>query len=379
MGLHVKVAVASAREFEWEGEIAPFLNNSRCVVLKEPIGVVGAITPWNWPLNQIACKLAPALLTGCTVVLKPSEVAPLNAVLVAEALHAAALPAGVVNVVFGAGAGCGEVLATSAKVDMVSFTGSTPVGKTLQALGAGTVKRVRTELGGKSAAVILPDATAPQIVEMASHVVGNTGQSCNALSRLLVPRRRLAEVEELAKGAFEKRRVVESTDTEAKMSCIGPLASAAQHEKVRRFIRAGIDEGAKLVTGGLEHPEGVPAGGYFVRPTVFSEVTPAMAIATEEIFGPVLSILPYDSVEEAVAIANDTVFGLNNGVAGADVDAAMAVARQLRSGQVHVNTTAGNPKSPFGGYKQSGDGREWGSYGLEEFLQTKAINVPAAE
>ena len=386
--LHLRVAVEEARTFDWEVEVPAAPPGSKApsrtatLVRKEPIGVVGAITPWNWPLNQLGCKLAPALLSGCTMVIKPSEVTPVNAVLLAEAVHAAALPPGVLNVVWGTGPGVGERLATHPLVDMVSFTGSTPVGKKLHALGATTVKRVRTELGGKSAAVVLDDATPSQIKRVATNVIGNTGQSCDALSRLVVPRSRLKEAEAIAKEAFEGTQVVDATDrgepgAKPRLGDIGPLASQAQHDKVRGFIEAGLAEGAKLVAGGLEPPPGVPAGGFFVRPTVFSEVTNDMTIAQEEIFGPVLSIIAYDTEEEAIRIANDTVYGLSNAVVSADEDRAMAVARQLRSGQVKVNTTDPNPRAPFGGFKQSGDGREWGAYAFDDFVQIKAYNRPA--
>eukprot|EP00940_MAST-03C_sp_MAST-3C-sp2_P000769 g769.t1 len=370
--MHVQTTLAISDSFEWTE------NMGKSIVVKEPVGVVGCITPWNWPLNQIGAKIAPALLAGCTVVLKPSEVTPINACIVAEAIHAANLPPGVFNMVNGEGRRVGELLATHPRVDMISFTGSTPVGRSLHALGAKTVKRVRTELGGKSASVILDDATPKQIVMMATNVIGNTGQSCNALSRLLAPRSRLEEIVEIAKVAFESVKIVVGTDTSAEMGAIGPLASKQQFEKVRAYIQCGIEEGATLVTGGLDFPDDptLPESGFFVRPTIFKDVRNDMRIAREEIFGPVLCIIAYDDLDEAVRIANDTIYGLNNAVASGDQERAMRVARRLRSGQVQVNTTSGSPMTPFGGYKQSGDGREWGKYGLEEFLQVKAINVP---
>jgi len=302
---------------------------------------------------------------------------PINAFIVAEAIHAAGLPAGVFNMVCGTGPECAEVLATHPKVDMVSFTGSTRVGRRLHALGAETIKRVRTELGGKSAAIILEDASKDQIALMASHVLGNTGQSCNALSRMLAPRARYEEVVAIAKERFEKVKVTETqTGGPADM---GPLASQVQLGKVSAYIQKGIDEGARLVIGGPGCPDGVNPNGYFVKPTIFADVHNDMTIAKEEIFGPVLAIIPYDTEDEAIRIANDTVYGLNNAVAGVDEEHAMAVAAQLRSGQVHINTLNSGPLAPFGGYKQSGDGREWGSFGIEEFVQVKAITKPPSK
>lgn len=371
--MHIGTVIQLADTYEWTED------QGKTLVVKEPVGVVGAITPWNWPLNQIAAKLGPALLAGCTFVLKPSEVTPINAFIVAEAIHASGLPKGVFNLVCGTGLNCGEVLATHPKVDMVSFTGSTKVGRMLHGKGAATVKRVRTELGGKSATVVLADATQAQIKLMASNVLGNTGQSCNALSRLLAPRSRYEEVVAIAKAAFEGAKVVEATDPNGTMADLGPLSSQMQYDKVTGYIRKGIAEGARLVAGGPERPTGVNPNGYFVKPTVFADCTNQMTIAREEIFGPVLTIIPYDTEEEAIDMANDTIYGLNNAVCGADLEHAMEVASQLRSGQVQVNTTSGNPMAPFGGYKQSGDGREWGAYGLEDFLQIKAINRPKAK
>jgi len=363
------LGLAEEDAFEWTEDMGSTL------IVKEPIGVVGCITPWNWPLNQIACKIAPALLAGCTVVLKPSEVTPINAILVAEAIHAAGLPKGVFNMVMGTGPETAQLLAEHPKVDMVSFTGSTRVGRLLHAAGAKTLKRVRTELGGKSATVVLDDATPKQIAAMAGNVINNTGQSCNALSRLIVPRSRYEEAVGIAKKVFESAHVVDASG--GSVTDIGPLASQMQYDKVNGYIKKGIEEGARLVTGGPGRPDGFTKG-YFVKPTVFADVNNDMTIAREEIFGPVLCIIPCDSEQEAIDIANDTIYGLNNGVASADMDRAMAVASQLRSGQVQINTPLGGagPMVPFGGYKQSGDGREWGKHGLEEFLQVKAINKP---
>jgi aldehyde dehydrogenase (NAD+) len=366
------LALAEPNAFAWTEDLGDTL------LVKEPIGVVGCITPWNWPLNQISAKVAPALLAGCTVVLKPSEITPINAILVAESIHAAGLPKGVFNMVMGTGPETAQLLAEHPKVDMVSFTGSTRVGRILHALGAESIKRVRTELGGKSATVVLEDATTDQIAKMAGHVIGNTGQSCNALSRLIVPESRYEEAVSIAKKVFESVTITDASG--GQMGDMGPLASQMQFDKVTGYIQKGIDEGARLVTGGPSRPVGFDTG-YFVQPTVFADVHNKMTIAQEEIFGPVLSIIPYKTEEEAIDIANDTIYGLNNGVASANMDRAMAVANQLRSGQVQINTPSGGAGAmvPFGGYKQSGDGREWGSHGLEEMLQVKAINKPRSK
>ncbi|MGH9083335.1 MAG: aldehyde dehydrogenase family protein [Acidimicrobiales bacterium] len=348
----------------WEQEI----GNS--LVVREPIGVVGAITPWNYPLYQISLKVAPALATGCTVVLKPSEVAPLNAYALAEVIDEVGLPPGVFNMVVGSGPIVGEAIAAHPKVDMVSFTGSTRAGRRVMQLAAESIKKVTLELGGKSANVILPDADLEAAIP--AGMFGcylNSGQTCSALTRMIVPRSRLAEVEEkaaAAAGSFAPGSSMEAG------TMLGPLVSAAQLERVRGYIRKGIEEGAKLVTGGAEPPAGLEKG-YFVQPTVFSEVTNDMTIAREEIFGPVLVILPYDTEEEAVRLANDTPYGLAGAVWAGDKAKAEAVARQLRTGQVDVNGGAFNPAAPFGGYKQSGFGRERGPFGLEEYLQVKSL------
>jgi len=351
-------------EFPWEEQLGTSL------IVREPIGVVGCITPWNYPLHQIAAKVGPALAAGCTVVLKPSEVAPLSAFIFAEVVEEAGLPAGVFNLVTGVGPVVGEAIASHPLVDMVSFTGSTRAGKRVAQLAAETVKKVALELGGKSANIILDDADlARAIPDAVTKCFLNSGQTCSALTRLVVPRSLLGEVERLAGEAAE--RFVPG-DPFAKGTRLGPLVSATQRDRVRGYIEKGIDEGAKLVTGGPDAPEGLEKG-YFVRPTVFSEVRPDMTIAQEEIFGPVLSILPYDTEDEAVEIANGTVYGLAGGVWSGDADRATAVARRLRTGQVEVNGGAFNPMAPFGGYKQSGVGRELGRYGFEEFLETKAL------
>ncbi len=343
------------------------------LVVREAIGVVGCITPWNYPLHQIALKVAPAMAAGNTVVLKPSEVAPINAFILAEVIHEAGVPAGVFNLVTGLGPVVGEAIAAHPDVDMVSFTGSTRAGKRVAEVASQTVKKVALELGGKSANVILPDADFGKAV---SDGVGkcflNSGQTCTALTRMLVPRERLAEAEQIAAAtaaaAFQPGNPFEAG------RFVGPLVSAAQRERVRGFIRTGIEEGATLVAGGPDAPEGLEQG-YYVQPTIFSGVTRSMTIAQEEIFGPVLSIMPYDSEEEAIEIANDTIYGLAGGVWSGDADRAKAVARRIRAGQVEVNGGAFNPGAPFGGYKQSGLGREAGKFGLEEFLEVKALQL----
>ena len=342
------------------------------LVVREPVGVVGCITPWNYPLHQTVAKVAPALGAGCTVVLKPSEVAPLNAFVLAEIVDEVGLPAGVFNLVTGTGPVVGEAIAAHPGVDMVSFTGSTRAGKRVSEVAAATVKRVALELGGKSANVILADADFERAV---SDGVGkcflNSGQTCSALTRMLVPRSKLAEAEDIAVRTAESYTPGDPMGDAARL---GPLVSAAQRDRVRGYIEKGIEEGAKLLTGGVEPPEGLEQG-YFVRPTVFSEVRTDMTIAQEEIFGPVLSILPYDTEEEAIEIANDTVYGLAGGVWAGDAEHAKEVARRLRTGQVEVNGGSFNPLAPFGGYKQSGHGRELGKYGLEEFLEVKALQL----
>jgi acyl-CoA reductase-like NAD-dependent aldehyde dehydrogenase len=332
---------------------------------------VGAITPWNYPLHQIAAKVAPALAAGCTVVLKPSEVAPLNAYVLAEVIHDVGLPPGVFNLVAG-GAAVGEAIASHPGVDMVSFTGSTRAGRRVSELASQTVKRVALELGGKSANVILEDANLEKAVATGVTMCYlNSGQTCSALTRMLVPRSRLADVEAIATREAE---AATPGDPFADGTRLGPLVSAVQRDRVRSYIQKGIDEGAKLLTGGTDAPEGLEKG-YFVRPTVFSEVRRDMTIAQEEIFGPVLSILPYDTEEEAIAIANDSSYGLAGAVWAEDPERAKQVARRIRTGQVDINGGSFNPLAPFGGFKQSGHGRELGRFGLEEFLEIKSLQL----
>ncbi|NDF05718.1 MAG: aldehyde dehydrogenase family protein [Betaproteobacteria bacterium] len=360
-------AAKAARAFHWQEQV----GNS--LVVREPIGVVGCITPWNFPLNQITLKVAPALAAGCTVVLKPSEIAPVNAMILADIIHAAGLPAGVFNLVNGLGPVVGEVLASHPEVDMVSFTGSTCAGKRVAELAAATVKRVTLELGGKSASVILPDA------DLAAAVKGtigacllNSGQTCSAHTRMLVPAKRYDEVKALVQATIAKFTLGASLDENSRL---GPLVSASQRERVLGFIRQGLEEGAELVAGGPDKP--AFDKGYFVHPTVL-RVKPNDTLAREEIFGPVLVILTYDTEEEAIHIANDTIYGLGGGVWSVDLDHAVAVARQIRTGQVDINGGPFNGNAPFGGYKQSGNGRENGRYGLEEFLEYKAMQFPVA-
>jgi aldehyde dehydrogenase (NAD+) len=355
------------KEFSFEQKI----GNS--LVVREAVGVVGAITPWNYPLHQITLKVAPALAAGCTVVLKPSEVAPFNAFVLAEVIEAAGLPAGVFNLVTGIGAAAGEALVAHPGVDMISFTGSTRAGKRISELAAQSVKRVALELGGKSASVILDDA------DLAAAVKGtvngcylNSGQTCTALTRMLVSEKQYPEA---ARIAAEVAKGFTVGDPLAETTRLGPLTSQAQLERVRGYIKKGQQEGAELLAGGAESPEGVPAGGYYVRPTVFGKVKNSMTIAQEEIFGPVLSIIAYQDEEDAIRIANDSPYGLAGAVWSKDEARAQRVARRIRAGQIDVNGGAFNMNAPFGGFKQSGHGREAGIFGLEEFLEYKSLQL----
>ena len=342
------------------------------LVVREPVGVAAAVTPWNYPLYQLVCKIAPALAAGCTVVAKPSEVAPLSAFVLADVAHEAGLPPGVLNLVTGYGPVVGQALAAHPDVDMVSFTGSTAAGRQVASVAAGTVKRVTLELGGKSPSVVLDDADLAEAVRATvSQCLLNSGQTCIAWSRMLVPRRLQDEAVELARGVVDEFTVGHPLDGVARL---GPLATKAQQERVQTWIRKGSAEGATLVTGGAEPPEGLERG-FYVRPTVFADVTPEMSIAQEEIFGPVLAVMPYDGEDDAVAIANGTVYGLHGAVFSADRDRGLAVARRLRTGQVDVCGGGYNPVAPFGGYKQSGLGRELGRLGLEEYLEVKSLQL----
>ncbi len=339
-------------------------------IVREPIGVAGMITPWNWPANQIACKIAPALASGCTMVLKPSEVAPYSALLLAEILHEAGVPKGVFNLVNGDGAGVGSPMAAHPGIDVISFTGSTKAGIDVAVKAAPTVKRVGQELGGKSANILLDDADMTRAVTQGVQaVMRNSGQSCNAPTRMLVPMARLAEVAALAKTAADAMKV---GDPNAADTDVGPVVSKVQWDKIQALIAKGISEGATVVAGGAGRPDGL-SKGYYVKPTVFSNVDNAMTIAREEIFGPVISIIGYTDEADAVRIANDSDLGLAAYVQSGDVERAKRVARQLRAGMVHINGAAADSKAPFGGYKQSGNGREWGRYGFDEYLETKAV------
>ena len=358
-------------DFQFEAR----LENS--LVIREPVGVVGAITPWNYPLHQIALKVAPALAAGCSVVLKPSEIAPFNAFILAEVIEAAGLPKGVFNLVTGLGPTAGEALVKHPQVDMISFTGSTRAGKRISELAAQTVKRVALELGGKSASIILEDADL--VVAVKGTVSGcylNSGQTCTALTRMLVP---ASQYDEAAKLAVAAAQGFTLGDPMSETTRLGPLSSHQQLARVRSYIKKGIEEGAELLTGGADQPEGLAgsklAGGYFVQPTIFGKVHNSMTIAQEEIFGPVLSIIPYHDEEDAIRIANDTPYGLAGAVWSKDEARAQKVARRIRAGQVDVNGGAFNMRAPFGGHKQSGHGREAGVYGLEEFLEYKSLQL----
>ena len=365
---HIKTFIRTLRNFAFERPLGEHAPNTR--ILYEPIGVCGLITPWNWPMNQVTLKVVPALAAGCTVVLKPSEIAPLSSMLFAEMIAAAGFPAGVFNLVNGDGAGVGTQLSGHADVDMISFTGSTRAGIAISRNAADTVKRVSLELGGKGANLIFADADEKAVVRGVRRCFNNSGQSCNAPTRMLVERSIYDQVVDAAAQLARSTAVGQPGQEGAH---IGPVVSAAQFDKIQRLIQAGIDEGARLVAGGPGKPEGHDTG-YFVRPTVFADVNNSMTIAREEIFGPVLSIIPFDTEDEAIAIANDSPYGLTHYVQTQDPARARRVARQLRAGMVEVNGQALGAGAPFGGYKQSGNGREGGVWGLEEFLEVKAVS-----
>jgi aldehyde dehydrogenase (NAD+) len=361
--VHIEATIKAAEEMVWE------YNRGTTRIVYEGIGVCALITPWNWPMNQIACKVAPALIAGCTMVLKPSEIAPLSGVLFAQVLHDAGVPKGVFNLVNGAGPDVGARMSSHPEVDMVSFTGSTRAGTAIAAAAAPTVKRVAQELGGKSPNIILPNANIAEAVAAGVNaVMSNTGQSCDAPTRMLVPRAKQAEA---LKAAKETADAIKVGDPRDEATVLGPLVSKLQFDKVQRLIQAGIDEGATLVTGGVGRPADLNRG-WFVRPTVFGDVVNAMTISKEEIFGPVLAIQPYDSIEDAIAQANDTVYGLAASIAG-PVEDAKPVARKLRAGTVNLNYPDWDTSAPFGGYKQSGNGREYADWGIHDFCEVKGI------
>jgi aldehyde dehydrogenase (NAD+) len=361
---HLTTALEVLKRFEFEELIGS------TQLRREPVGVCGLITPWNWPMNQISCKIAPALAAGCTMVLKPSEIAPLSAHVFAEILEQAGVPKGVFNLVDGDGPTVGDAISRHPDIDMVSFTGSTRAGVLVAKAAADTVKRVSQELGGKSANIILEDADLQAAVASGVlSMMSNTGQSCNAPSRMLVPQALYEHAVQIAKRVAQKPVV---GDPKADGVTMGPVANKAQFDKIQRLIEQGIAEGATLVAGGLGRPEGL-SRGYFVRPTIFANANNSMTIAREEIFGPVLVMIPYKDEEEAVRIANDTVYGLSGYVYSGDIDRARRIARRLRTGMVHLNGASTDAKAPFGGYKQSGNGREWGLEGLKEFLEVKAV------
>jgi aldehyde dehydrogenase (NAD+) len=359
---HLATAIEVLKNYKFEED------RGQTMIVREPIGVCSFITPWNWPLNQIACKVAPAIATGCTMVLKPSEVAPFTGQIFAEIMHAAGVPAGVFNLVHGDGPGVGVALSSHPEVDMVSFTGSTRAGIEVAKNAAPTVKRVHQELGGKSPNIVLDDdVLSKSVARGVQHMMTNSGQSCNAPTRMLVPTKRMNEAITAAKETAEQITVGDPNGN----AMLGPVVSKVQWDKIQGLIKKGIEEGATLVTGGPDRPEGLEKG-YFVKPTVFANVTNDMTIAKEEIFGPVLSILGYETLEEAIEVGNDTEYGLAAYVNGADIQQARKVASQLRAGQVSINGGS-DMTAPFGGYKMSGNGREWGDYAFHEFLETKAV------
>jgi aldehyde dehydrogenase (NAD+) len=360
---HLANTLQALTDFKFE------VPRGKTMLRYEPVGVCGLITPWNWPINQITCKVAPALAAGCTMVLKPSEIAPLNAMIFAEVLHEAGVPAGVFNLVNGDGPTVGDAMSRHPGIDMMSFTGSTRAGIAVAKAAADTVKRVAQELGGKSANIVLEDADLKKAMagELNTLFV-NSGQSCNAPTRMFVPRSKQDEMIAMAKEMTEAKKVGDGSP-----GSLGPVVSAAQYEKIQGLIQKGIDEGATLVVGGLGRPEGI-SRGYYVRPTVFANVTNDMTIAREEIFGPVLAMLPYDTEQQAIEMANDTIYGLSGYVQSGSIEHAREVAAQLRTGMVHLNGAPADFNAPFGGYKQSGNGREWGGeIGIQEFLEVKSV------
>ena len=368
MGLgHLKTTLAVARDYPFEEQLG------QAQIRRAAAGVCALITPWNWPMNQVMCKVAPAIAAGCTMVLKPSEFAPLSAQILAEIIDEAGLPAGVFNMVHGDGARVGPLLSSDPRIDVVSLTGSTRAGESVSREAAATIKRVSLELGGKSANILLPGCDLQKAVTHGVRaMMNNTGQSCNAPSRMLVPADQLAEAEAIAAEACS---TIVAGDPQNEDTVIGPIANGRQYQRVQSMIEKGVEEGAKLVAGGTGKPEGLEAG-YFARPTVFSQVSNTMTIGREEIFGPVLVMIPYQNVDEAVAIANDSDYGLSGYVFGEDSDA-RAVAARLRTGMVHINGAGPDLQGAFGGYKQSGNGREWGRFGLEEFLETQSLFLPS--
>lgn len=362
---HLAKALEILQNYEFE-EIA---GNSR--IFKEPIGVCGLITPWNWPINQITCKVAPAIAVGCTVILKPSEVAPLSAYLFTKVMEEAGVPAGVYNMINGDGPGVGTALSSHPDVDMMSFTGSTRAGSLVAQNAAPSVKRVTQELGGKSPNIVLEDVDLEAaITRSVLHMFNNTGQSCNAPSRMLVPADKMDAVAAIAAKVAE---TVVVGDPKAESTTMGPVVSEVQFEKIQGLIQKGIDEGATLVCGGTGRPAGLDKG-YFVQPTIFANVTNEMTIAREEIFGPVMAILPYSSEEEAIEIANDTPYGLAGYIQGDNMERVGAVAARIRAGNININGQSGDLDTPFGGFKQSGNGREWGAHGFTDYLEIKAVS-----
>jgi len=360
---HLANTLQALTDFQFE------VPRGKSMIRYEPVGVCGLITPWNWPINQITCKVAPALAAGCTMVLKPSEIAPISAMIFAEVLHDAGVPAGVFNLVNGDGPTVGDAMSRHTGIDMMSFTGSTRAGIAVAKAAADTVKRVAQELGGKSANIVLEDADFKKAMagELNTLFV-NSGQSCNAPTRMFVPRGKQDEMAAMAKEMVEGKKVGDGSP-----GSLGPVVSEAQYEKIQGLIQKGIDEGATLVVGGLGRPAGI-SRGYYVQPTVFANVTNDMTIAREEIFGPVLAMLPYDTEKQAIEMANDTVYGLSGYVQSGSIEHAREVAAQLRTGMVHLNGAPADFSAPFGGYKQSGNGREWGGeFGIQEFLETKSV------